>query len=126
MPRLITNGKPVERGTSGAVSIYGSLAAVAGAFFIALLAGLVRPAGTFIVVIGVALLGGVVGSFFNSFLGATVQAIYRCPRCDKETEKHPLHTCGTETVQVRGWKWLNNDLVNTACALMGAVMGILV
>ena len=67
--------------------------------------------------LGVALLGGVVGSFFNSFLGATVQAIYRCPRCDKETEKHPLHTCGTETVQVRGWKWLNNDLVNTACAL---------
>jgi uncharacterized membrane protein len=60
---------------------------------------------------------------FDSLLGATVQAIYHCPHCDKETEKHPLHTCGTPTLQVRGWKWLNNDLVNVGCALVGALIG---
>jgi uncharacterized protein (TIGR00297 family) len=125
MPRLITTGKPVERGTSGGISLYGSLAALGGAVFIAVLAGLVRPSGTFLVVTGVAILGGVLGSFFDSLLGATVQAIYFCPHCEKETEKHPLHTCSTQTVQLRGWSWLNNDLVNTGCALMGALIGIL-
>ena len=124
MPRLITTGKPVERGTSGGISLYGSLAALGGAAFIAVLAGLVRPSGALLVVMGVAILGGLLGSFFDSLLGATLQAIYFCPRCEKETEKHPLHTCGEKTVQLRGLSWLNNDLVNTACALVGAVIGL--
>jgi uncharacterized protein (TIGR00297 family) len=125
MPRLITSWKPVERGTSGGISVYGTLAALGGAALIALLAGFVRPSGNFWVITGVAILGGLLGSLFDSFLGATVQAIYRCPHCDKETEKHPLHTCGTETVQLRGWKWLNNDMVNVGCALVGAVVGLI-
>ncbi len=124
MPRLITTWKPVERGTSGGVSLYGSLAALGGAAFVALLAGLVRPSGSFLFVTAVAVLGGVLGSFFDSLLGATVQAIYYCPRCEKETEKHPLHTCGTKTERLRGLSWLNNDLVNTGCALLGAVIGL--
>ena len=31
----------------------------------------------------------------------------------------------TQTVKIRGWSWLNNDMVNLGCALMGAVIGIL-
>jgi uncharacterized membrane protein len=89
------------------------------------LAGLVRTTGNFWAVTGIASLGGLLGSLFDSYLGATVQAIYRCPHCNKETEKHPLHTCGTKTVQVRGWSWLNNDMVNLGCAVMGAVTGII-
>jgi uncharacterized membrane protein len=103
--------------------VTGTLAALSGAALIAILAGLVSPFGNFWMVTAIAILGGLLGSLFDSFLGATVQAIYRCPKCDKETEKHPLHTCGTQTVQVRGWKWLNNDLVNVGCALMGALIG---
>jgi uncharacterized protein (TIGR00297 family) len=126
MPRLVTNWKQVERGTSGGISFYGILAATGGAALIAVLAGLVRPSGTFWLVTGAAILGGLVGSLIDSFLGATVQAIYRCPHCGKETEKHPLHTCGTRTIQTRGWKWLNNDMVNVGCALAGALIGIVV
>ena len=124
MPRSISTWKPVERGTSGGISVYGTLAASAGAVLIALLAGLVRPSGNFWAVTGIASLGGLLGALFDSYLGATVQAIYRCPLCDKETEKHPRHTCGTQTVQVRGWKWLNNDMVNVGCALVGALIGL--
>ena len=125
MPRLITSWKQVERGTSGGISVYGTMAAAGGAGLIAVLAGFVRPSGNFWTVTGFAILGGLLGSLFDSFLGATVQAIYHCPHCDKETEKHPLHTCGTRTVQVRGWKWLNNDMVNVGCSVAGAVIGII-
>jgi uncharacterized membrane protein len=57
---------------------------------------------------------------FDSLLGATIQAIYYCPLCHKETERHPLHTCGTSTSQRRGWYWLNNDLVNFLASVVGA------
>jgi uncharacterized membrane protein len=61
----------------------------------------------------------------DSLLGATVQAIYYCPSCRKETERHPLHTCGTPTEQVRGWSWMNNDWVNFACGGVGAGLALL-
>ena len=62
------------------------------------------------------------GALFDSLLGATVQGIYRCPSCEKETERYPQHTCGDTTVHIRGWRWLNNDLVNFAASVFGAVV----
>jgi len=122
-PRLIANGKPVERGTSGGVTLLGYLAATGGAGLIAILAAILASnqtmgPGMMVVVITLA---GLAGSTFDSLLGATVQAIYFCPQCGKETERYPLHTCGTRTTLGRGWRWLNNDLVNFFCSLMGAV-----
>jgi uncharacterized protein (TIGR00297 family) len=34
-------------------------------------------------------IAGLLGALFDSLLGATVQAIYYCPACQKETERHP-------------------------------------
>ncbi len=121
-PRMITNGKEVERGTSGGVTLLGTLAALCGAVVIGLAGLFFNLDKHWLLRLGLVILGGLVGSLFDSFLGATVQAIYWCPRCNKETERHPLHTCGTATIQVRGWSWFNNDVVNFACSIMGATI----
>jgi uncharacterized protein (TIGR00297 family) len=119
-PRLITNGKIVEPGTSGGVSLLGSLVALGGAALVGIVAALFSGDAWLILA---ACLGGLAGSFFDSLLGATIQAIYTCPVCRKETERHPQHSCGNPTHLLRGWPWLNNDVVNFACSLAGALAG---
>ena len=119
-PRMITDlRKRVEKGTSGGISIFGTFASLMGSFVIALPTSLFTDNWSLLPLITLA---GLAGSLFDSFLGATVQAMYYCPTDQKETEKHPLHTCGTETVHIRGWKWLNNDWVNFACGAFGVMI----
>ena len=125
LPRMITSWRPVERGTSGAVSLLGTISAAGGAILIAILASLLTPVKGGWGDLGIFTIAGLAGALFDSILGATVQAIYRCPNCSKETEKNPFHTCGTATIQVRGWRWLNNDMVNLGCALAGALVGMI-
>ena len=124
-PRLITSGKEVERGTSGGVSLLGYLAVFAGAALVALAAAGFAPAGSRLAFAAVVTLAGAAGSTFDSWLGATVQAIYYCPNCQKETERHPQHTCGAATTLQRGWRWLDNDWVNFLCSLVGALAAAL-
>ena len=72
--------------------------------------------------VAVALVAGLAGSFADSLLGATVQARYRCPACEADTER-PVHRCGSPTVLVGGWRWFDNDLVNLAASCCGAAFG---
>jgi uncharacterized protein (TIGR00297 family) len=122
-PRMITNlTKVVEKGTSGGISLIGTLASLTGSALIAFLASLLTDNWSIFPLITLA---GLAGSLFDSLLGGTVQAMYYCPTDKKETEKHPLHTCGTQTVHIRGWKWLDNDLVNFSCGAFGTLISLL-
>lgn len=120
-PRLITTGQVVKRGTSGGVTGLGLLATVAGAALIAWVASFFMPVGVGGSLIIVSL-AGLSGSLFDSVLGATVQATYRCDYCLMETEQFPLHTCGKATVLKQGWFWLNNDGVNFISSWFGAAV----
>lgn len=122
-PRMITDLKRrVEKGTSGGISFFGTFASLLGSALIAVPAALFTDQWSLFPLITVS---GLAGSLFDSLLGATVQAMYYCPTDKKETEKHPLHTCGTQTIQVRGWKWLSNDWVNFACSAFGGLIALI-
>lgn len=120
-PRRLLDGKRVEPGTSGAVSGQGLLAASVGAGLVGLAAAALSSSGR----LGVAAtIGGFVGALVDSLLGATVQAMYWCPACLKETERHPYHACGTPTTRRRGLAWLRNDGVNFGATLAGAIVAL--
>lgn len=125
-PRLITTGRRVEVGASGGVTWLGTVASLGGALFIGLLGGL----GALIlrqgwasagVLLLAATVGGLAGSLGDSLLGASMQAIYWCDACGKETERK-VHRCGTQTRLSRGWRWLGNDLVNFIASAVGALV----
>lgn len=121
-PRLITNFKPVEPGTSGGVSLKGTIGGVIGSVFIFLSATLWVKWNLFKLA-GI-ILAGFVGSFVDSLLGATLQAQYKCNVCSKVTEKK-FH-CDGITDLIRGKSWINNDFVNFICTTSGALTGFIV
>jgi uncharacterized protein (TIGR00297 family) len=130
-PRLITTGEVVVPGTSGGVSSLGVWASVAGALLIGTMAtalmqvvSLLTGSGWSLRAISYTLLavaGGLAGSLLDSLLGATVQGIYYCDRCSQETES-ATHRCGQAARPLRGWSWLNNDVVNFVASLVGGLI----
>ncbi len=121
-PRWLLVGRPVAPGTSGGMSSWGTLAAVLGAGWIAAWAVALAPAAASWTLGLAVATGGMVGAGVDSLLGATLQGMYYCPTCRKETEQHPVHrTCGTATQWRRGWPWMTNDVVN-ALAIASAML----
>lgn len=129
-PRLITTGRTVEVGTSGGVSPLGTSVSFVGGLLIGLTAGLLAPLAGMLpwaAVLPLALIGalsGAAGSLIDSLMGATIQQIYYCDTCRKETERK-VHRCGTTTRPLRGWGWMNNDLVNLISSIGGGLVAAL-
>jgi uncharacterized membrane protein len=113
---------PVPPGTSGAVTLPGSLAMLAGALWMGTVAAL---AGFDLSAAVAGALGGVGGALCDTLLGATVQHRRWCPRCAALTERD-THSCGTRTVAHSGWRAMNNDLVNFLSTVAGAAIAVAV
>jgi uncharacterized membrane protein len=106
---------------SGGITVAGTAASIAGAIVVALVAQIAGVAP-----FGPVALAGVIGSLADSAVGAALQALRWCPRCERSCETNP-HFCGTVTVLRRGVAWMDNDAVNCIATLKGAfVAAILV
>ena len=116
-PHSIFTGREVPPGTSGGITIAGSIAAVAAAVLAAMVAVMLRWSTPAIAIIS----GGIAGAAVDSVLGATVQERRWCPTCEAPTERH-VHSCGTATSHRGGIRRCNNDLVNLFSTVTGAVV----
>ncbi|MEM2910160.1 MAG: DUF92 domain-containing protein [Nitrososphaerota archaeon] len=123
-PRLITSMKSVSAGTPGGVSPYGTAAQLLSAFTIVPVTVLFLPTGdkitAFLSLLIIVLVSSFLGSTFDSLIGATVQAVYRCKVCGKTTEKR-IH-CNVETQRLKGIKYVDNSVVNLTATIVGAAL----
>ncbi|MHA1369722.1 MAG: DUF92 domain-containing protein [Promethearchaeota archaeon] len=132
-PRWILNpGMKVEPGTSGGITLLGSIAGLLGSSLIAIFGlGIGITVGSipvqdileFIVTFSIISLIGFGGTMIDSVLGATIQGFFKCKICQKHTEKR-VH-CGEKTELVRGKAGFNNDLVNFTSASFSAVIAFI-
>ncbi len=121
MPRSIINWKELPKGSSGAVSICGSLGGFIGSFLIA----------SFLLIYGfnfklffIAGFAGFLGNIIDSLLGATVEVQYLCRNCGGifDIDTH----CGEKLEYLRGIKWFGNNMVNFTASLLGSIIAALI
>jgi uncharacterized protein (TIGR00297 family) len=104
-PVSIRTGRKVPAGASGAVSLPGTIAALAGAALLGLFAG-GWAAGAIVSAAGFG------GAFADSLLGATVQAQWPDPANPERWTERPQ-----PQPPEQGWRWMGNDGVNGFCTL---------
>ncbi|MDH2910077.1 MAG: DUF92 domain-containing protein [Candidatus Eremiobacteraeota bacterium] len=102
-------------GLSGGVTTLGTLAEIAGALVVAASAALFALAP-----LAAGAIGGIVGAFADSYLGASVQERRYCESCARACESDP-HACGAPTLRVRGIRGFRNDAVNFSATIVGAL-----
>jgi uncharacterized protein (TIGR00297 family) len=123
-PKLITNLKvQVTPGTSGGITLLGEAVSLLGSMLIAVVGVILGVVSNQIANVGIVFLTGMVGSNFDSFLGATLQSQYKCSSCGARIET-PYH-CDAHATLIRGQTWVDNNMVNFAATAIGLVAPLL-
>jgi uncharacterized protein (TIGR00297 family) len=112
--RLLSTFRPVAPGTSGAVSLPGTVAAVAGALVI----GLWYPQDALRITVS-----GLAGCLVDSLVGATLQASWRDPEVAGGLRETPPAS-GVDPD--RGLPSVTNDVVNWCCTASAAIVALLI
>lgn len=127
-PYSLRGFKRVDKGTSGAVSLLGTAASLAGSMIIGLFATIgfvllnnVELTLSYFTLFLLVSLGGFIGALVDSVLGATVQGIYYSDDRQKETERKEHN--GKPNRLIRGYAIINNDVVNfTSIAIASVIL----
>jgi uncharacterized protein (TIGR00297 family) len=114
--------KIVQQGISGGISLIGTLGGILGAAAIAL-SSIFWISAKHLNYIFFIIFAGIIGNLFDSIIGASIQAKYKCDVCSKITEK--IYHCSKKASLIKGIKWINNDMVNFATAIIGGLFGFL-
>ncbi len=99
--------RPIEKGLSGGVSLWGTAASLLGAALVGLLSLLFGWSLRLAVLIA---LLGFMGALLDSVYGSLLQVKYRCPVCGAVMERE--RCCGVPAERVKGLRRVNNDGVN--------------
>lgn len=119
-PIYIRTFKRIERGTSGAVSLLGTMAALAGSLLIAFISVWLFHFSVYISLI--IFLLGYFGNVIDTVIGAFYQQSFVCSHCGLETEKR-AH-CGQPTIRIKGFSFVDNDMVNFLSGLIAAILAV--
>lgn len=121
-PVDIIRFKRVERGISGGVSLIGSISA--------LLATIVS---TFIIIyyiefklylILTIVIISFIGTILDSVVGSLFQSSYLCNICNKQKEESIC--CGSDATLIKGYRIINNSMVNFITGILCVIVGIIV
>ena len=128
-PILITNLRPVPRGTNGGISIPGLLASGSGGLLMGIVYYITQALSTYEyslesqstpqwIVIPLGLMGGLLGSLIDSILGATLQYTGY-----DENKGLIVHCPGeTGTKHISGYNILSNNGVNLVSSCLTALL----
>lgn len=123
-PRSLLTLQRQPPGTSGAVSLPGTAAALVGALAVGSAGSwwLVGLQGRDAIAVTLA---GFIGSLIDSLLGAGPQAVYDCRVCGASPQVARHAGCPTKAARVRGVPGLDNDAVNWIATGSGAAAAVL-
>lgn len=128
--RYIVSFKIAPKGASGAISKLGTFASLFGALFIALIFNTAYAVTQTIDVLTyfryllIITVGGFLGCFIDSYLGALIQAKYKGEKSGKLTERRWLPDEGV--ILISGFTLITNDVVNLLASLFSSIITLFI